>query len=100
MVSFTLRNIPEEILKRIRIFAIRDRRSLNSEMLVFIENGLNEKISKDSGLPDLSFSYRDPRLSQDARSLLWRELSGKWKDSRPESVSCQDVYFFRDGYKL
>ncbi len=40
MVNLTIRNIPDEILKRIRIFAARERRSLNSELLIVIEDGI------------------------------------------------------------
>jgi len=82
MVSITLRNIPEEILKRIRIFATRERRSLNSEMLILIENGLARKITNETSSSDQTQLPSYGSISTVMREKLWQEIAGAWKDDR------------------
>jgi plasmid stability protein len=45
MKSITVRNIPDEILKAVRLISIKERRSLNNELIVIIptSNPLNWK---------------------------------------------------------
>lgn len=82
MVNITLRNIPDEILRRIRIFAAKERRSLNSEMLIVIEEGLTARISETTGdTPNNHHSV----LSNAGRKKTWEELCGTWKDTREYS---------------
>jgi len=82
MVSITLRNIPEEILKRIRIFATRERRSLNSEILILIENGLAQKITIETSNSDQTQLPSNGSMSSVMRDKLWQEIAGSWKDDR------------------
>jgi hypothetical protein len=86
MVSLTIRNIPEEILKRIRILAAKERRSMNSEMLIVIEDGLSTRISGDSGIgtPAGYPSFAGASLSAAGREKVWTELCGEWKDEKTE----------------
>lgn len=95
MVSLTIRNIPEEILKRIRIFAVRERRSLNSEMLIMIENGLAGRIAQETGKPLLGDSANTSSLSLAARETMWKDFAGQWKDERPMQDIIQDTYSMR-----
>ncbi|ULQ58666.1 Arc family DNA-binding protein [Brucepastera parasyntrophica] len=90
MVNLTVRNIPEEILKRVRICAERERRSLNSELLIVIEEGLVSHSSKET---------EDPAglLSPAGREKIWNELSGGWKGVRPLDGIISEVYAGRDG---
>jgi len=95
MVSITLRNIPEEILKRIRIFATRERRSLNSEMLILIENGLAIKITKETSNSDQPPLPVNGTMSSVMRDKLWQEIAGAWKDDRSLQVIISEAYTTR-----
>ncbi len=93
MVSLTIRNIPEEILKRIRILAARERRSMNSEMLIVIEDGLSARIAQESGTA-LAGSMPVPGgqvLSSAGRERMWTELCGEWRDDRTDRDAVADI---------
>jgi hypothetical protein len=92
MVSITLRNIPEEILKRIRIFATRERRSLNSEMLILIENGLALKITNETNNTDQNQLPVNGTISSVMREKLWQEIAGEWKDERSLQTIISETY--------
>ena len=95
MVSITLRNIPEEILKRIRIFATRERRSLNSELLILIENGLSLKITNDTSNSDQTQPLGNGSISAVMREKLWQEIAGAWKDDRALQTIISESYVTR-----
>lgn len=100
MVSLTIRNIPEEILKRIRILAARERRSMNSEMLIVIEDGLSARIAQESGTP-FSGSMATTGgqiLSSAGREKMWTELCGEWRDDRSERDAVADIIELRQGF--
>jgi plasmid stability protein len=99
MVSLTIRNIPEEILKRIRILAARERRSMNSEMLIVIEDGLSARIAKESGtaFPGSMAVSGGQILSSAGREKMWTELCGEWRDDRTERDSVADITELRQG---
>lgn len=90
MVSLTLRNIPEELLKRIKIFASGSRRSMNSELLVILEEGIASRTSK-------GITTTANGLSPAGREKIWTELCGEWKDSRKTQAVIEQVYTLRDG---
>ncbi len=89
MVSITLRNIPEELLKRIRIIAARERRSLNSELLIVLEKGMSQLVSENSA--DVHSS-----LSSAGRYKIWKDLCGEWKEERCLTDLVSAVYLSRD----
>lgn len=93
MVNLTIRNIPEEILKRIRIFAAKERRSLNSELLIVIENGLAARISDETGG---EASLHGHVVSSAGRKRMWDELCGTWKDDREFSTLRDTIFSSRD----
>lgn len=93
MVSLTIRNIPEEILKRIRIFAAKERRSLNSEMLIVIEEGLSARISEKTGnISEVNVAF----VSSAGRVKMWEELCGAWQDTRNFNEICDQLYRDRE----
>ena len=93
MVNITLRNIPDEILKRLKIIAVRERRSLNSELLITLEEGLAARIASESSayIPAAGAGS----LSEASRERLWEELHGAWKDDRTLSEIVRDTYSLR-----
>ncbi|MFA6291145.1 MAG: hypothetical protein WC637_05150 [Victivallales bacterium] len=81
MKSITVRNIPDEILEAVRILSIKERRSLNNELLVIMENGLNSMSSSE--------------LKTDLKEEPWKKLAGKWKDKRNTRDIIDDIYSSR-----
>jgi plasmid stability protein len=64
MSSITLKDVPEELLVRLRTAAARDRRSLNQEAIVLIEGGL---------------AARETAEERAHRQVTaWRSLAGGW----------------------
>jgi len=43
MKSITVRNIPDELLDRLRTLSVLERRSLNNEILMVLEKGLTRE---------------------------------------------------------
>lgn len=64
MPSITLKDVPEELLVRLRAAAARERRSLNQEAIVLIEGALDARDTADE---------RARR-----QVAAWRALAGSW----------------------
>lgn len=58
-----------------------DRRSLNNELLIAIENGLSEM--------ERTASRSGSKLSSETQIALWSDLAGKWKDRKPKGKQIQ-----------
>jgi plasmid stability protein len=81
MSNLTLRNIPEIVLDKIRILSEIERRSLNSEMLFIIEDGLSSQEKK-----------RRRVIDKDTQISLWKEIAGSWIDDRSTGEIVGDIY--------
>jgi len=87
MPSLTIRNIPEDVLERIRALSAAERRSLNNEILVILERGTALEYEE---------KIRHPKyLSRSTQMELWDQLVGTWKDSRTASEIIEDIYSLR-----
>jgi plasmid stability protein len=87
MASLTVRNIPEDILERIRALSTAEKRSLNNEILVILERGTN--LEYEEKIHQRKF------LSKSTQMELWEQLVGTWKDSRTASEIIEDIYSLR-----
>ncbi|MBI5207914.1 MAG: Arc family DNA-binding protein [Candidatus Firestonebacteria bacterium] len=74
MVNMTLRNIPEDIIDKIKILSVLERRSMNSEILVVLEKGLKEETMIDE--------QSEKIINPEIQIKIWENLCGKWKDKR------------------
>ena len=83
MANFTVRNIPDQLLNKIRLLSIIEKRSLNSEILMVLEKG----VSKESD----SVKYVKNQFSNDTQIKLWQNLCGRWKDSRSTAEIISDI---------
>lgn len=83
-MNITIRNIPEEVIDKIRILSQVERRSLNSELLMVIEHGLNEKLAR-------RFDTKS-NISKELQVNIWKNLSGKWEDDRSSEEIIKDIY--------
>ena len=69
MASITLKDIPPELLDRLRASAKSERRSLTQQALYLIEGGLAGDASEL------------PTPQARAQIAKWRELAGRWASS-------------------
>lgn len=87
MASLTVRNIPDDVMERIRALSTAQRRSLNNEILVILERGTNLEYEE---------KVRQPKfLSKSTQLELWEQLVGTWKDSRSASEIIEEIYALR-----
>ena len=84
MPNLTVRNIPQEVLTKLRALASRERRSLNSELLVVLESGLRTHMEP-------SHRSREAGISRETQLDLWEGLCGKWKDPRSPAEIIDDL---------
>ena len=81
MASLTVRNIPDTILDKIRVLSEVERRSLNNEILMILENGLKCYDQKPMMIYD-----KELQLS------IWNDVCGKWNDGRSSDEIITDIY--------
>jgi hypothetical protein len=85
MATVTIRNIPESILEQIKALSALERRSMNSEILVLLEQAVrlhHHATEQSSGR----------LLSPETQTAMWRGLSGKWQDERSAEEIIEDIY--------
>lgn len=90
MVNLTVRNIPETLLQHVRFYAVGSRRSVNSELLLILEEGLAARTRESLGDRAASFS-------SGSRDILWQELCGAWTDEEAIEEAITAVYRVRNG---
>jgi len=83
-MNLTIRNIPEEVINKIRTLSKVERRSLNSEILVVLEHGLNEKLGR--------LFYSRSNMTKELQVNIWRGLASKWEDDRSADEIIKDIY--------
>jgi hypothetical protein len=81
MPNITVRNIPDHMLEKLRMLSKLERRSLNSEILIALEKGMARE----------SVSHITGNLSKDTQIKLWKNLCGRWKDSRSTADIIDDI---------
>lgn len=87
MASITIRNIPDSILEKIRTLSAIERRSINNELLLLIEAGLNEK--SDYKMKNENI------IPKESQMRIWEKLQGKWEDDRTAEEIIEDIYAHR-----
>ncbi len=81
MSSITLKDVPEELLTRLRTAAARERRSLNQEALVLIEGGL---------------AARETAEERAHRQVeAWRAIAGGWESAQAFEDEVAELYAAR-----
>ena len=88
VASFTVKNIPDRLLIRIREQAARENRSMNGEIIRLL---------------DLSLSADRVQLHEYRRTLAqaqvqaWSKLGGRWMSDVPIDDEVADIYSARSG---
>lgn len=85
MANLTIRNIPDELLEKVRALSEAERRSLNSELLEIIEKGLETEAKLKSR----------KLVSRAVQIRVWERIAGKWKDKRKTKDIIRDIYSAR-----
>jgi plasmid stability protein len=83
MKSITVRNIPDELLDRLRTLSVVEKRSLNNEMLIVLEKGLAKESEDKTNFKN--------HLSMETQIKIWQNLSGQWKDNRSTDEIIGDI---------
>lgn len=81
MAALTLKNIPEELLEKLRRRAEQDRRSLTQEILYILEHAVDG--GKDT-YPSLDEAHR--------QADAWARLAGSWISDRPVEEEVREIY--------
>ena len=87
MTSLTIRNIPDATMEKVRHLSLKERRSINNELLVLIDEAVN-KHNKNQTKPDFS-------LPAELQTMIWKQLSGRWVDDRSAKEIIKDIYSHR-----
>ena len=88
MASITIKNIPDQLLARLRERAARERRSMNKEIIRLLDVGL----SGDQARP---LEHR--RALANAQAQAWSRLGGRWVSDLPVRDEVAAIYAARSG---
>ncbi len=72
MPNLTIRNIPQDLLEKMRKQAKAEKRSLNNEILMVLEKCVDIYHSGN----------KDDPFPQEAQVELWEKIAGEWEDRR------------------
>ena len=88
MASITIKNIPDELLQRVRSQAAADKRSMTKEIIYLLEMAL-------AGPHEANES----RLRCEAAMQVeaWTRLSGRWQSDQTSAEEIQTLYAHRSG---
>ncbi len=83
-MNLTIRNIPDDVINKIRTLSQMEKRSLNNEILLVLERGIQEEVKH---LFDVKRN-----VSKTTQINIWKKLSKKWQDERTTEEIIDDIY--------
>ena len=96
MKTVTIRNLSESVISTVRALSKSERRSINNEFVILIETGLNTVMTSLGGKKVKSGeNFRDPKRQAE----LWKEIAGKWVDTRETPEIIRDIIESRGDVK-
>jgi hypothetical protein len=81
MSSFTIKDIPEELLEALRELAERDRRSMTQEAIVLLSEVIERRFEDD-----------DVRSEADRQADAWEKLTGQWRSDESADEEISNIY--------
>ncbi len=81
MANLTIRNIPDELINKLRRLSEQEKRSMNSEVLVLMEKCL----------ADYTPEQVHNQISVEAQTELWNKLAGEWEDPRSADIIAKEI---------
>lgn len=82
-MNITVRGIPDEIVSKLKTVAVREKRSLNSEILWLMESALD--IEERRLLAQKRF------ISKTQQVATWEKLCGAWDEERSSEEIVSDI---------
>lgn len=86
-MNITLRNIPDDVIDKVRTLSTVEKRSLNNELLILLEKAVDAEFENRLDKKDF--------ISKSTQVDIWRSLSGKWKDDRKTEKIIEEIYSTR-----
>lgn len=83
-MNITIRNIPDDVIDKIKTISKMEKRSLNNEILLVLERGVEDELKN-------SFSIKR-NISRESQIEIWKKLSKQWKDDRTTEEIIEDIY--------
>ena len=83
-MNLTIRNIPDDVINKIRTLSQMEKRSLNNEILFVLERGMQEEVRH--------FFNIKRNISKNAQINIWKRLSKEWQDDRSTDEIINDIY--------
>ncbi|HQO09092.1 MAG TPA: hypothetical protein PLK90_03020 [Clostridiales bacterium] len=83
-MNITIRNIPDDVIDKIKTISKMEKRSLNNEILIVLERGMEEELKNSFGVKR--------NISRDSQIEIWKKLSKQWKDDRTTEEIIDDIY--------
>ena len=83
-MNITIRNIPDDVITKIKTISEMEKRSLNSEILMVLEKGMQEEIKN-------RFKIKN-HISKSSQINIWKKLSNSWQDDRTTEEIKNDIY--------
>jgi plasmid stability protein len=87
MTSVTIKDIPDELMERLRRRAAKDHRSLNKEAIHLLEAALSGLVPTDDA------AHRKAAVEQQAEA--WSRLAGHWESDRTVEEEIGEIYASR-----
>jgi plasmid stability protein len=84
IVNLTIRNIPDYVINKIRTLSQIEKRSLNNEILLVLEKGIEEEVHQRFNLKRT--------INKNSQLDIWKRLSEEWQDDRATSEIIDDIY--------
>lgn len=84
MASITLKNVPEDLLNRLRALACGERRSLNQQILHLLDAAVSQGA-------DLGTAKAEAARQAEA----WKKLAGRWKSKQSSEDEIAEIYASR-----
>jgi len=86
-MNLTIRNIPDDVINKIRTLSQMEKRSLNNQILFVLERGVEEEV--------LHYFNIKRNISKNAQVNIWKRLSEEWQDDRTTDEIINDIYTSR-----
>ncbi len=83
-MNLTIRNIPDEIIEKIRTLSKIGKRSMNNEILIILEQGVQEQIAQTVN--------REEHITKETQIKIWEKLANEWEDHRSTQEIIEDIY--------
>ena len=83
-MNITIRNIPDDVINKIKSLSEMEKRSLNSEILLILEKGMQEEIKNRFKIKKY--------ISKTSQVNIWKKLLNTWQDDRITEIIIEDIY--------